>query len=144
MSVDLIETYRGAIYPWHCDHLGHMNNMWYAGKFDEASWNLLLQLGVSPSYQRQNARGVAAVEQNTNFVRELMAGDVVEVRSEILEIREKTMRCRHTMFNADTGEVAATCEIVGVHVDMAARKSCPFPQELRAGAERLAGLAKAA
>src|SRR6185295_20168046 len=33
-------TYRGAVYPWHCDHMGHMNVMWYVGKFDEANWNL--------------------------------------------------------------------------------------------------------
>ena len=26
-------TYRGIVYPWHCDHMGHMNVMWYAGKF---------------------------------------------------------------------------------------------------------------
>ena len=29
-------TYRGTVYPWHCDHVGHMNVMWYVGKFDEA------------------------------------------------------------------------------------------------------------
>jgi len=29
-------TYRGTVYPWHCDHVGHLNRMWYAGKFDEA------------------------------------------------------------------------------------------------------------
>jgi acyl-CoA thioester hydrolase len=29
----MIETYRGAIYPWHCDHMGHMNVMWYVGKY---------------------------------------------------------------------------------------------------------------
>jgi acyl-CoA thioesterase FadM len=31
-------TYRGAVYPWHCDHVGHMNVKWYVGKFDEATW----------------------------------------------------------------------------------------------------------
>ena len=31
-------TYRGTVYPWQCDHMGHMNVMWYVGKFDEASW----------------------------------------------------------------------------------------------------------
>ena len=30
-------TYRGTVYPLHCDHMGHMNVMWYVGKFDEAS-----------------------------------------------------------------------------------------------------------
>ena len=30
-------TYRGTVYPWQCDHVGHMNIMWYVGKFDEAT-----------------------------------------------------------------------------------------------------------
>ena len=34
----LVDSYRGAVYPWHCDHMGHMNVMWYIGKFDEATW----------------------------------------------------------------------------------------------------------
>ena len=29
-----ILSYKGTVYPWHCDHMGHMNVMWYAGKFD--------------------------------------------------------------------------------------------------------------
>ena len=37
---DRITTYKGTVYPWHCDHVGHMNVMWYVGKFDEATWNL--------------------------------------------------------------------------------------------------------
>ena len=24
-------TYRGIVYPWHCDHMGHKNVMWYVG-----------------------------------------------------------------------------------------------------------------
>jgi acyl-CoA thioester hydrolase len=42
-------TYRGIVYPWYCDHMGHMNVMWYAGKFDEACWQLLAMLGLHPS-----------------------------------------------------------------------------------------------
>jgi acyl-CoA thioester hydrolase len=133
-------TYRGFIYPWHCDHLGHMNNMWYAGKFDEASWNLLLQLGVTPSYLRDAGCGMAAVEQNTTFRHELMAGEAVEVTSEVVEIRDKVVRFVHTMRKAESGEVAATCAITGVHIDMRRRRACPFPAALRAAAERAAGL----
>ena len=58
-------TYRGTIYTWHCDQFGHMNNMWYAGKFDEASWNLLVQIGITPSYLRDANCGMATVEQVT-------------------------------------------------------------------------------
>ncbi len=46
-------TYRGTVYPWQCDHVGHMNIMWYVGKFDEANWNLFARLGLTPSYLRE-------------------------------------------------------------------------------------------
>ena len=38
-------TCRSVIYPWHCDHMGHMNVMWYVGKFDEATWHFLAAVG---------------------------------------------------------------------------------------------------
>ena len=137
-------TYRGVIYPWHCDHLGHMNNMWYAGKFDEASWNAVLQLGMPPSYFRDNHRGMASVEHVTTFKHELLAGDVIEVRTSILEVREKVIRFIHTMVNAETGVEAATVTITGVHIDTELRKSCPFPAAMRAAAEQLVALPVAA
>ena len=52
---DSLVTYRGTVYPWQCDHNGHMNVMFYAGKFDEASWQLLSRLGLSRSRIRQRA-----------------------------------------------------------------------------------------
>ena len=39
-AAGLLETCRGTVYPWQCDHMNHMNVMWYVGKFDEATWNL--------------------------------------------------------------------------------------------------------
>jgi hypothetical protein len=47
--LDLPITYRGVVYPWQCDHMGHMNVMWYVGKFDEATWQSLSMLGLTPS-----------------------------------------------------------------------------------------------
>ena len=38
--------------------------------------------------------------------------------------------------NAETGEVAATCEFVGVHLDRKARKSAPFAPAIRNAALR--------
>ena len=98
-------TYRGTVYPWQCDHVGHMNIMWYVGKFDEANWNLFARLGLTPSYLRESGRGMAAVQQNVTYKRELLAGDIVEVSSRLLEIRDKSVRFLHEMRNAETGEI---------------------------------------
>src|SRR6476660_1312582 len=61
-STDAPITYRGLVYPWHCDHMGHMNVMWYTGKFDEASWSLLSRLGLTQHRLRQMERAMAVVD----------------------------------------------------------------------------------
>jgi acyl-CoA thioester hydrolase len=126
-----IITYRGSVYPWHCDHIGHMNVMWYAGKFDEATWHLFANIGLTPSYLRDGHRGMAAVQQNIGYKRELLAGDIVEVKSRVEEMREKVIRFTHEMLNAETGEVAALCELTAVHLDRQARKSIAFEDAIR-------------
>jgi acyl-CoA thioester hydrolase len=113
-----------------------MNIMWYVGKFDEANWNFFARLGLTPSYLRESGRGMAAVQQNIAYKRELLAGDIVEIRSTLLEIREKSIRFLHEMRNAETGEIVASCEITGVHMDRQARKSAPFEDAVRAVATK--------
>ena len=130
-------TYRGTVYPWHCDHVGHMNTMWYVGKFDEAAWHLFASIGLTPSYLRDAQRGMAAVQQNISYRRELLAGDIVEVVSVVLEMREKVLRFRHDMRNAESGELAATCELTVVHLDRRSRKAVAFEADIRARAEKL-------
>ena len=128
---DGLLTYKGAVYPWHCDHMGHMNVMWYVGKFDEATWHLFHAIGITPALLRENNRGMAAVEQNIQYKRELLAGDIVSVHSAVLEIKDKAIRFTHEMRNADTGEVAAVTVLTGVHLDKAARRACAFPEEVK-------------
>jgi acyl-CoA thioester hydrolase len=129
-------TYRGTVYPWQCDHVGHMNIMWYVGKFDEANWSFIARLGLTPTYLRNSGRGMAAVQQNIAYKRELLAGDIVEIRSSLLEIRDKLVRFLHEMRNAETGEIAAICEITGVHMDRTLRKSTAFTPAIREAAAR--------
>jgi acyl-CoA thioester hydrolase len=134
---DLLLTYRGAVYPWHCDQMGHMNVMWYVGKFDEATWNLFAAMGVTAAFLRERKRGMAAVQQNITYRRELVAGDTVTVHSAFLEIRDKAARFVHEMRHGETGELAAYCMLTGVHIDAEARKACPFPQEILARGKSL-------
>jgi len=133
----LIETYRGAIYPWHCDHMGHMNVMWYVGKFDEATWNLFAEMGITATYLKENGRGMAAVQQNITYKRELLVGATVAVRSAFLEVREKVARFVHEMRNAHSGEISAICVLTGVSMDTRTRRSVPFPADIIERARKL-------
>jgi acyl-CoA thioester hydrolase len=129
---NMLETYRGAVYPWHCDHMGHMNVMWYVSKFDEATWNLFAGIGLTPAFLREQNRAMAAVQQDITYRRELRAGDVVAIRSGVLEIRDKVVKFVHEMRDAVSGEIAAVCVITGVHMDGASRRSTVFPAEIAA------------
>jgi acyl-CoA thioester hydrolase len=129
-----IVTYRGAVYASHCDHIGHMNIASYGAKFDEATWVLFCELGLTPSYLRSEAHGMAAVQQTIVYRKELFAGDVVEIRSQVLEVADRRIRFRHEMRNIETGELSATSEINGVHLDKKAHSSCELPPAVRAAA----------
>jgi acyl-CoA thioester hydrolase len=126
----LIMTSRGVVYPWQCDHMGHMNVMWYTGKFDEATWHLFGEIGLTPSYLRENKRAMVAVQQDTTYKQELLAGDLITILSGILEMREKVIRFYHNMLNVETNSIVATTILTGVHLNHETRKSCPFPREI--------------
>ncbi len=130
-------TYRGAVYPSQCDHMGHMNVMWYVSKFDEATWQLFSAVGLTPSRLRTERLGMAGVEQHIEYKRELYAGDVVTVRSSILEVKERVLRFAHEMMNDETGEIAARTVLVAVHLDVAARRARALPDDVRSRASAL-------
>jgi acyl-CoA thioester hydrolase len=125
-----IETYRGVVYPWQMDHMDHMNVQFYAARFDEATWHLFAALGMTTSYFKANRRGMAALEQRTLYKRELHAGALIRITSELLEMKPKTIRFLHRMYDTESGEEVATTELVGAHIDTDARKAVPFAEEI--------------
>ena len=126
-----ILSYRGTVYPWHCDHMGHMNVMWYVGKFDEATWQLLASVGLTATRCVNEAMGMAAVEQHIEYKRELRAGDLVTIHSSIREVREKALIFAHEMTNQGTQEVAARTVLTAVCIDTNTRKARPLPADVR-------------
>jgi len=124
-------TYRGSVYPWQCDHMGHMNVMWYVGKFDEATWQLLASVGLTPSRLRRESIGMVAAEQHIEYKRELLAGDVVTIRSSVEEVREKVVFFVHEMTNEETKELAARTKLTGVCIDINTRRAHPLPADSR-------------
>lgn len=131
-------TYRGTVYPWQCDHMGHMNSMWYVEKFDEASWQLLARLGLSRLRFQEQGVGMVAVEQHIEYKRELLAGDIVSVSSTITDVMDKALRMVHEMRNDETGLLVARTTIVDVHLDSRARRALSLPVDVRARARMMA------
>jgi acyl-CoA thioester hydrolase len=117
--------------------MGHMNVMWYVGKFDEATWQFFSKVGLPRSRFLSEGTGMAAVEQHIEYKRELRAGDLISIRSAVLEVKEKSIRFAHEMTNDGTGELAARTVLVGVYFETGARKSLALPEDVRQCAQLL-------
>jgi acyl-CoA thioester hydrolase len=87
---------------------------------------------------------MAAVEQHLTYRSELRAGELISIYSQVLEVREKTIRFVHEMKRQDSGLVAATTMLIGVHMDTVSRKSAPIPQDIRTRIESMISDTKAA
>lgn len=103
-----------------------MNVMHYVGKFDEGTWHLFARIGMTPEYLREHGSGMAAVRQEITCSRELRAGDIVAVRSGVVETRERGLRFYHDMRDARADVRCAQVIITAVHIDTATRRACPF------------------
>ena len=73
---------------------------------------------------------MVAVEQHIQYKRELRSGDLLTIRSSLLEGKEKSVRFSHEMTNDETGDVAAIMVVVGVCIDSIARKARPLPPDI--------------
>jgi acyl-CoA thioester hydrolase len=74
---------------------------------------------------------MAAVEQHTQYKRELHAGDAVTVQSALLEVKDKSIHMLHKMVHDASGETAATTVVVAVHLDATIRRAIRFPEDVR-------------
>lgn len=131
-----IETYRSAVYPWHCDTMGHMNTQFYTAIFDAASFQLLSRLRRYGDMM-EHKHGWADIKQTTEFKHEVRSGALVHVRSALTRLGNKTLEYRHTLVNSETDELHATCDIVTVLFDLAARKAIVLDDGIRAKAKEL-------
>jgi acyl-CoA thioester hydrolase len=123
-------TYRGTVYPWHCDHMGHVNAAWYVERFDEATLAFLSECGLPPSYFRGGHHGVAAVELNVVYRRELTAGDVVSCYTRLTDVKQRTLYIEHTLRHDEARAIAAVCQLTIVHLDRLSRKTAAFPPDV--------------
>lgn len=133
----MTKTYQGTIYPWHCDHMQHMNVQYYVAKFDEATWNLFSQIGLTSNYLSTNKRGMVALEQKLKYYNEVFAGDNIYIKSKITEIKNKNILFMHAMYNLDSNEKLSETEIVGLHIDTEKRKGVVLPEFVNENIKKL-------
>ncbi len=125
-----IETYRGVVYPWHCDHQGHLNTMHYVGMFDMAFWHHISALGFTRAYMQEQGTGFVDVKDTIEYKVEQPVGSLLVIESGLLRMGNTSITALHRMRNTETGDIAATSEKISVYFDLNQRHKTPLPDDL--------------
>ena len=128
---------RDVVMPWEIDVTGQCAMSHYIHRFSAATVQLIALFGMTPAYQRDEHIGFSTFEFQLAFFDELHAGDPVLVKSALLHLGTSSMHALHRMYNARTGVLVAMLLQMGVHLDMAARRSTPLPAALRERAKAM-------
>ncbi len=126
-----IEIYRGPVSPTQCDDFGHMNTQFYISRYSDGSGHLWQGIGLERKKMLAARRGSVVLEQRLNYVREVLSGDILIIKSALVEVGAKTIRICHFMFNAETGLLAATSEVTAIQLDLDTRRATSYSDEVR-------------
>ncbi|WP_112661835.1 thioesterase family protein [Microvirga flavescens] len=117
------------------DFNGHMTNAAYVTAFDIASVALLCDIGIDPDYRARQRCSTFALELHTVFHRELPAKAPYLIETRVLDFDAKRIHLFHQIKHAEEGFLAASLEVVTIHVDLEKRRSTPLPESITARLE---------
>ncbi len=131
MTEILKEIHRETVLPEWCDYNGHMNLAFYVLVFDHATDALFNGVGIDQNYRDTVAHSSFAVESHITYDNEVLEGAELFCTTQLLDFDEKRVHYFHRMYHAEEGYLAATTELLSVHVDLAARRVVPMPEEFQ-------------
>lgn len=131
----LVTIVQGVVQPEECDADGVLLPRFHFGRYSDGAPGFWQAMGFDRSRMRDRELGTVVLELRNEIRRPLPPGALTVVMSGLLAMTDKTMHIAHFLFDADSGELAAVADGVGVLFDQRNRKIAPFTSEDR---ERLA------
>ena len=113
------------------DYNGHFNMAYYSVLFDECCDEAFRLVGLGPDYVKQHNCSYFTLEAQVNYLRELTAGDEVNITLQLYDYDAKRIHFFLHMYHAKEGWLSATMESLCLHVDMDKKKAAPWPDNIR-------------
>ena len=128
---------RTEVKPEWIDHNGHFNAGYYFVVFDDSVTHFTDFVGLGPEHRDRHDVTTFSVEGHITFEREMRLGDPIEVRSILLGWDPKKIHYINLMHHGTEGWLAATNELLTMHISGQTRRSAPMAPEVQ---ERLAAI----
>ncbi|RCW83613.1 thioesterase family protein [Phyllobacterium bourgognense] len=117
------------------DYNGHLNMAYYNVVFDRGGDEFLAELGFGPKYAAERKLTIYTAEVHICYVQEIHLDHIVTVTSQLIDFDAKRLHTYNEIVHQD-GWVAATAEVMSLHVDMNGPKVVPFPDDILPTLER--------
>ncbi|MFZ0322573.1 MAG: thioesterase family protein [Actinomycetes bacterium] len=111
------------------DYNGHTSESSYLLAVGDNADAFFRYFGIDEDY-RASGGSLYTAETHLHHLRETSEGDRLFFTLQVLGVDPKRVHIVHEIRRADTGDVVATAEQMLLHVDMAAGKVAPMPDEL--------------
>ena len=112
------------------DYNGHFNMAYYNVLFDKDSDVALALVGLGPAYVEKTRNSYFTLEAHISYLRELTVTDQVRITTQILDFDSKRLHYVQMMHHAKEKWISCVTENIVMHVDMALKKSSPFPTDV--------------
>src|SRR6266498_3226509 len=111
--------YRTSVPPKWIDYNGHMMDGYYAIAFSAATDALMDALGLDAAYRTATRCTIYTAEMHIVYLRELRQGAPLRFATQLLGFDDKRVHAFHSLSHEIEGYLAATCELMLLHVDQA-------------------------
>ena len=129
--------YRDTVRPEWIDHNGHMNMGYYVVVFDYATDAFLAWVGLDGEHRARHGVTTFCLEAHVTYHREVRSGDPLRFTTLLLGHDAKRVHYIHEMYHAREGYLAATNELMSLHVSLASRRGTPMAAEVLARLGRI-------
>jgi len=124
------DGYRDRVRPEWIDYNGHLNVGYYAVVFDLATDAWLDHLGLTAEFRQVHAVTTFTLESHETYLRELREGDPLRFTTQLLDFDAKRIHYFHCLHHADDHHLAATAELMSLHVSQTTRRGAPMAPEI--------------
>jgi len=127
-----LDRYRDVVRSEWIDHNAHMNVGYYLVVFDYATDAFFDWVGLNAAHRAAHAITTFCLEAHVTYHREVRAGDPLRFTTLLLAHDDKRIQYFHAMYHGGEGWLAATNELMSLHVSRATRRAAPMASEILA------------
>ena len=118
------------VLPEWIDYNGHMNVAFYIKAIDTSLDDAFDELGIGAALVKSHRMGPMALVNQIHYLDEMFEGQEFNCDVQVLDADHKRMHLFVKMNHLAKGTIAATYETLSMNVDLEARKSTPYPDDV--------------